>query len=108
MLNNSMRLMMYLFNVKIKHLLAEHPYQRSIIELAINKTLMMMNCFCGMVDRRKAFSLVSSQDHCQRSSPSRISNTSRAGFEPAQNLSSDFVEGRCAVAITTTSRRLVS
>ena len=32
-------------------------------------------CFCGMVDRRKAFSLISSQDHCQRSSPSRISDT---------------------------------
>ena len=42
--------------------------------------------FCGMVDRRKAFSLISSRDHCQRSSPSR------AGFEPAQNLSSGLVE----------------
>ena len=28
------------------------------------------DCFCGMVDRRKAFSLISSRDHCQRSSPS--------------------------------------
>ena len=28
--------------------------------------------FCGMVDRRKAFSLISSWDHCQRCSPSRI------------------------------------
>ena len=44
--------------------------------------MMMMNCFCSMVDRRKAFSLISSQDHCQRSSPSRISDTPRAGFEP--------------------------
>ena len=35
---------------------------------------MMMNCFCGMVDRRKAFSLISSRDHCQRSSPLRISD----------------------------------
>ena len=51
--------------------------------------------FCGMVDRRKAFSL------CQRSSPSRISDTPRAGFEPAQNLSSDLVEWSCAVVITT-------
>ena len=48
-------------------------------------------CFCGMVDRQKAFSLISSRDHCQRSSPSRISNMLRA-FEPAQNLSSGFVE----------------
>ena len=26
--------------------------------------------FCGMVDRRKAFTLISSQDHCQGSSHS--------------------------------------
>ena len=42
--------------------------------------MMMKNCFCGMVDKRKAFSLISSQDHCQRSSSSRISNASRAGY----------------------------
>ena len=36
---------------------------------------MMMNCFCGMIDRRKAFSLISSRDNCQRSSPSRITDT---------------------------------
>ena len=51
-----------------------------------------LNCFYGMVDRRKAFSLISSRDHCQRSSPSWISVTPRAGFEPAQNLSSRLVE----------------
>ena len=56
-----------------------------------------LNCFCGMVDRRKMFSLISSRDHCQRSSPSRISDTPRAGFEPAQNLSSGSVEWSCAV-----------
>ena len=54
--------------------------------------MMMMNCSCGMVDRRKAFSLISSRDRCQRFSPSRISDTPRAGFEPAQNLSSGLVE----------------
>ena len=48
--------------------------------------------FCGMVNRRKAFSLISSRDHCHRSSPSRISDTPRAGFEPAQNLISGLVE----------------
>ena len=37
--------------------------------------MMMMNCFCGLVDRRKAFSLISSRDHCQRSSPLQISDT---------------------------------
>ena len=39
--------------------------------------MMMMNCFCGMADRRKAFSLISSREHCQRSSPSRISDKPR-------------------------------
>ena len=34
--------------------------------------MMMMNCFCSMVDQRKGFSLIFSRDHCQRSSPSRI------------------------------------
>ena len=67
--------------------------------------MMIMNCFCGMVDRRKAFSLISSQDHCQRSSPSWISDMLQAGFKPAQNLSSGFVEWSCAVVITTTPRR---
>ena len=54
--------------------------------------IMMMNCFCGMVDRRKAFSLISRWDHCQRSSPLRIFDTPRAGFHPVQNLSSGLVE----------------
>ena len=35
----------------------------------------MMNCFCGMVDRRKASSLISSWDHCQRSLLLRIWHT---------------------------------
>ena len=68
--------------------------------------MMMKNCFCGMVDRRKAFSLISSRDHRQRSSPSRISDKPRAGFEPAQNLSSGFVEWSRTVVITTTPRRV--
>ena len=67
--------------------------------------MMMMNCFCGMVDRRKAFSLISSRGHCQRSSPSRISDSPRAEFEPAQNPSSGFVEWSCVAVIATTPRR---
>ena len=66
--------------------------------------MIMMNCFCDMVDGRKAFSLISSWDHCQRSSLLWISNTPRAGFEPAQNLSADLVEWSCAVVLTTTPR----
>ena len=47
---------------------------------------------CGIADQRKAFNLISNRDHCQRSSTSRISDTHRTGFEPAQNLSSSFDE----------------
>ena len=54
--------------------------------------MMMMNCVCGMVERRKTFSLISSRVHRQRSSSSLISDTPRAGLEPAQRLSSCFVE----------------
>ena len=61
-----------------------------------------LNCFCSMIDQRKAFSFISSRDDCQRSSPSRISDTSRVGFEPVQNLGSGIVEWSCAVVITTT------
>ena len=53
--------------------------------------------FCGMVDRWKVCSLISSRGHCQRYSPSQISDTPRAGFEPAQNLSSVLVEWSYAV-----------
>ena len=50
----------------------------------------------------------SSRDHYQRSLPSRISDTLRAGFEPAQNLSSGLVEWSCTVVITTTPRHHVA
>ena len=67
-------------------------YTRKITEavmMMMMMMMMMMNCFSGMVD------LISSRDHCQRFSPSQISSTPRAGLEPAQNLSSDFVEWSC-------------
>ena len=71
------------------------------------KMMMMMNCFCGMVDQRKAFSLISSRDHCQRPSLPRISDKPRVGFEPVQNLSAGLVEWSCAVVITATGKLLV-
>ena len=67
--------------------------------------LMMMNCFCGIVDRRKAFSLISSRGHCQRSSPSRIYDTPQAGFDPTRSLNPGFTEWSCVVVIATTPRR---
>ena len=42
-----------------------------------------------LTDERR-LCLISSRDYCLRLSPSQISDTPRAGFEPAQNLSSDF------------------
>ena len=62
--------------------------------------MMLMNCFCGMVHQQKAFSLISSQEHCQRSSPSWISDMPQAGFEPAQNLKAGLVEWSCVVVTT--------
>ena len=44
-----------------------------------------------LIDKRR-LSLISSRGHCQRFSPSQISDTSQTWFEPAQNLSTDFVE----------------
>ena len=49
-------------------------FNRQWVIWVVMMMMMMMNCFCIMVDRRKAFSLVSNWDHCQRSSPSRISD----------------------------------
>ena len=72
-----------------------------MIMMMIMMIMMMMNCFCGMADRRNAFSLISSQDHCQRSSTLRISDTSTVGFEPAENLSSSFVKWNCTIVTTT-------
>ena len=64
----------------------------------------MTNCFCGIADQRNTFSLIICRNHCQRSPPSQISDTVRAGFEPAQNMISSLVEWSCEVTTTTTSR----
>ena len=57
------------------------------------KYTMMMNWFSEMVG------------HCKRYLPSQIPDPPQTGFEPAQNLSSDFFERSCAVVITTASLR---
>ena len=56
-------------------------------------------------NNNKLFFVIFSRDHCQRSSPSWISDTLRAGSEPLRKLSSDFVEWSWAAVITTTPRR---
>ena len=40
----------------------------------------------------KAVYFISSRDHCQRSSPSWISDTHQGGFEPAQNMGAGLVK----------------
>ena len=55
------------------------------------ESMKMMNYFCGMVEGQEALSLTSIWDHCQKLLL-EISDTSQAGFKPAQNLSSGFVE----------------
>ena len=91
---------------KVKRSWEEHFTWTCFELLTYDKhVIMMMKCFCGMVDRRKVFSLISSRDHCQRSSQSWISDTPRAGYEPEQSLSSGSVEWSWALVITTTPRR---
>ena len=86
----------------------EVSYLFDIVTFLITLELCYMNSFCSMVDRRKAFSLISSREHCQRSSRSQTSDTPQARFEPAQNLSSGLVEWSCGVVITTTPPRRLS
>ena len=50
------------------------------------------DCFYGTVDWQKVFSLISGRDHCQRYSPSRISDMLQAQLEPVQNLNVGFAE----------------
>ena len=40
----------------------------STLNFMMMRMMMMMNCFCGMVDQQKVFSFISSQDHCDRHS----------------------------------------
>ena len=90
----------------MEEVLENFSWRLSIRTLEIkNLFLMILNCFCGMADQPKAFSLISGQEYCQRSSTLRIYDNRRAGFELALNLSSGLVEWSSAVVITTTLRR---
>ena len=75
--------------------------ETNLLFTSLNLMIMMMNCFCGMVNQRKVLSLKSSRHHCQRFSLSQISDTLRAGFESVHSRSSGFVEWRCTVIINT-------
>ena len=57
-----------IMNINVYVELPQQPLMMTIM-------MMMMNCFYDTVDQRKTFSLISSRDHCQRSSPLQISDT---------------------------------
>ena len=54
--------------------------------------MMMVVVFVVWLTDERRSRIISSRNHCQRFLPSQISDTSQAGFEIAQNLSSDFVK----------------
>ena len=66
--------------------------------------LMMMSCFLWYGWPTKGVALFPARIIVRDPHLSRISDTPRAGFKPAQNLSSGFDESSCAVVITTTPR----
>ena len=67
------------FFLSFVHFYSDFDFFLMMMTIMMTMVMMMMmtkmNCFCGMVDRRKALSLISSRDHYQKSSPSRISDT---------------------------------
>ena len=54
--------------------------------------VMMINCYCGMVDRQKLFTPYFQPGPFSEILTIADSGTPRAGFESAQNLSLDFAE----------------
>ena len=67
--------------------------------------MMMMNCFCGMVDQQTCLDLFSAGT-IVRDPHHRVSLTRHEHYLFAQNLSSGFVEWSCAVVTNTTPRRV--
>ena len=53
--------------------------------------MMVVVVFVVWLTDERCSRLISSRNHCQRFLPSQISDTSQAGFELAQNLSSDLL-----------------
>ena len=57
------------------------------VKLMIN--LMIINCFCGIVDEQRVLSLISSQNHCRSFSPSQTCNMLLAGMKLQVLLNED-------------------
>ena len=73
------------YKIEPNELLSKNLYISRTKSLMMMMMMMMMmkNCFCGVVVQQKAFSLIYSWDHSQRSSPLWIFDMQPAGFEPA-------------------------
>ena len=67
----------------------------------------LMNYISGMIDQQHALSIISNRHNWRSFSPWQTFNGLQAGFEPAQNLSSDCGEWSCAVVMTTATQRLI-
>ena len=50
-------------NDQIRNEKLQYDINKEAAKILALMMMMTMNCFCGMVDRQKAFSLISSQDH---------------------------------------------
>ena len=64
-----------------------------------------MIAFAEWLTDDRLLRLISRQGHCQRFLPLQISNMPQVWYEPAQNLSSDFVERSCAAVAGTAPQR---
>ena len=80
--------------VSAQRLAISFIFIRIIIELTINFLMMMkmMMIIIFMVWLTGERRLALFPDHCQKYSPSRISDTPQAVFEPEQSLCSGFAE----------------
>ena len=94
---------LYLFELLLRSVVSSFGTIVLNIVMAMNDELMMMNCFCGIVDQRKRFSLIFDWGHCQRPSSLWMSDILQAGFNLCRT-SPALVELSCAVVITTTSQ----
>ena len=67
---------------------------------------MMMNCFCGIVDRRKAIRLISSRDHIVRDyTITDLRHTMNRNWTCTEPEFS-FLEWSCTVVLTTVNRTM--
>ena len=91
------------------HMSTKYPYQQlsdsillsSLTVMVMMMMMMMMNCFLWNGWPRKALSLISSWDHCQRLSPSPISSMLEAGLDLCKTRIKAYAKWDCENHYTT-------